>query len=150
MDGKAETLFADAVAPSVALAEGLQAALEEAIAGLPIPKVMSYQLADGVTTVQFVRPAHGLVALHGSDVVEVSVLGLAAGRVTHGHRFQGARDIALANADDYATPACRRRRRDGRLRRAPRDHPRGPARRPPRAREPRSAPRASTRRSSTR
>jgi glycyl-tRNA synthetase beta chain len=102
IDGKAETLFADAVAPSVALAEGLQAALEEAIAGLPIPKVMSYQLADGVTTVQFVRPAHGLVALHGADVVKISVLGLAAGRVTHGHRFQGARDIALANADEYA------------------------------------------------
>ena len=102
VDGKAETLFADAVAPSVALAEGLQAALEEAIAGLPIPKVMSYQLADGVTTVQFVRPAHGLVALHGNEVVKVSVLGLAAGRITHGHRFQGARDITLADAEDYA------------------------------------------------
>ncbi|HEX4943725.1 MAG TPA: glycine--tRNA ligase subunit beta, partial [Usitatibacteraceae bacterium] len=102
VDGKAETLFADAVAPSVALAEGLQAALEEAIAGLPIPKVMSYQLADGVTTVQFVRPAHGLVALHGADIVKVAVLGLAAGRITHGHRFQGARDITLANAEEYA------------------------------------------------
>lgn len=102
VDGKAETLFADAVAPAVALAEGLQAALEEALAALPIPKVMSYQLADGVTTVQFVRPAHGLVALHGTDVVPVSVLGLAAGRVTHGHRFQGTRDIALADAGEYA------------------------------------------------
>ena len=102
LDGKAETLFADAVAPAVALADGLQAALEEALAGLPIPKVMSYQLSDGATTVQFVRPAHGLVALHGTEIVKVSVLGLAAGRVTHGHRFQGARDIALAGADEYA------------------------------------------------
>ena len=48
------------------------------------------------------RPAHGLVALHGADVVTVSALGLAAGRITHGHRFQGARDIVLANADEYA------------------------------------------------
>ncbi|MBL0143645.1 MAG: glycine--tRNA ligase subunit beta [Betaproteobacteria bacterium] len=101
IEGKAETLFADAIAPSVSLAEGLQAALEEAIAGLPIPKVMSYQLADGVTTVQFVRPAHGLVALHGADVVTVRALGLTAGRLTHGHRFEGARDIALANAQEY-------------------------------------------------
>ncbi len=102
VDGKAETLFADSVVPAVPLAEGLQAALDEAIAGLPIPKVMSYQLADGVTTVQFVRPAHGLVALHGDAVVGVKALGLEAGRVTHGHRFEGARDIALANAGEYA------------------------------------------------
>jgi len=102
VDGKAETLFADSTVPSTPLAEGLQAALEEAIAGLPIPKVMSYQLADGSTTVQFVRPAHGLVALHGDSVVPVKALGLEAGRTTHGHRFEGARDIELANADEYA------------------------------------------------
>ena len=102
VDGKAETLFADTLAPSMPLAQGLQASLDEAIAGLPIPKVMSYQLADGATTVQFVRPAHALVALHGRDVVAISVLGLAAGRLTHGHRFQGARDIALADAGEYA------------------------------------------------
>jgi glycyl-tRNA synthetase beta chain len=62
---------------------------------------MSYQLADGATTVQFVRPAHGLVALYGGEIVDVSVLGLKAGRVTHGHRFQGVRDIPLASADAY-------------------------------------------------
>ena len=62
---------------------------------------MSYQLADGATTVQFVRPAHGLLALHGSDIVGVSLLGLKAGRVTHGHRFQGVADISVAAADAY-------------------------------------------------
>jgi glycyl-tRNA synthetase beta chain len=101
VEGKAETLFADSTTPAMPLATALQQALEEAIAQLPIPKMMSYQLADGETTVQFVRPAHGLVALHGSDVVPVKALGLEAGRVTHGHRFQGARDITLANADEY-------------------------------------------------
>ena len=35
---------------------------------------MRYQLADGVTTVKFVRPAHGLIALHGADVVPVTAL----------------------------------------------------------------------------
>jgi glycyl-tRNA synthetase beta chain len=101
MDGKSEMLFADATTPAMPLAEALQAALDEAIAGLPIPKVMSYQLADGVTTVSFVRPAHGLVALHGTAVVPVGALGLAAGRVVHGHRFQGAGDIELASAEEY-------------------------------------------------
>jgi glycyl-tRNA synthetase beta chain len=100
-DGKAEMLFADAKTPAVSLAQALQGALDEAIAGLPIPKVMSYQLADGETTVQFVRPAHGLVALHGGDVVAVRALGLAAGRTTHGHRFQGAHDIDLSDAGAY-------------------------------------------------
>jgi glycyl-tRNA synthetase beta chain len=102
VDGKAEMLFADATSPPVPLTEALQGALDEAIAGLPIPKVMSYQLADGVTTVQFVRPAHGLVALHGREVISVRALGLASGRVTRGHRFQGSRKaIELVSADGY-------------------------------------------------
>ena len=101
VDGKAEMLFADAMTPAMPLAAALQSALDDMLTSLPIPKVMSYQLADGETTVQFVRPAHGLVALHGGDVVDVAVLGLRAGRVTHGHRFQGAADISLAKAEDY-------------------------------------------------
>ncbi|MEO7743652.1 MAG: glycine--tRNA ligase subunit beta [Usitatibacter sp.] len=100
-DGKSEMLYADATTAAVPLAQALQSALDEAIAGLPIPKVMSYQLADGRTTVQFVRPAHGLVALHGGDVVPVQALGLRAGRTIHGHRFQGARDIELNAATEY-------------------------------------------------
>lgn len=79
----------------------LTSALEEAIEKLPIPKVMSYQLTDGLTSVKFVRPAHGLLALHGGNVVGVFALGLDAARVTHGHRFLGKADIELAHADDY-------------------------------------------------
>jgi glycyl-tRNA synthetase beta chain len=63
---------------------------------------MGYQLEDGATTVHFVRPVHGLIALHGAAIVPVSILGLSAGRITHGHRFQGIKDIPLASADDYA------------------------------------------------
>jgi glycyl-tRNA synthetase beta chain len=101
MDGKAEMLFARAMSPAVPLAQGLQAALDEALAALPIPKVMSYQLADGETTVQFVRPAHALVAMRGAQVVPVKALGLESGNRTQGHRFQGRRDISIASADDY-------------------------------------------------
>jgi len=65
-DGKNEALFYDSIAAGIPLAEGLQRALESAMAKLPIPKVMTYPLADGWTTVNFVRPVHGLVALHGA------------------------------------------------------------------------------------
>ncbi len=102
-DGKADILFYDSLAKGATLAEGLQKAVEAALAALPIPKVMTYQLADGWDTVNFVRPAHGLVALHGADVVPVSVLGLNAGRATHGHRFEAAVDpVVIADADAYA------------------------------------------------
>jgi glycyl-tRNA synthetase beta chain len=101
LEGDAEYAFLTQTIPGVTLAAGLQLALEEAIAKLPIPKVMSYQLADGATTVQFVRPAHDLVALHGDQIVDVSVLGLKSGRITHGHRFQGVPDIPVASADAY-------------------------------------------------
>jgi glycyl-tRNA synthetase beta chain len=100
-DGDTEYAFLNQTIPGLTLAAGLQIALQEAIAKLPIPKVMSYQLADGATTVQFVRPAHGLVALHGTEIVPVSVLGLKAGRLTHGHRFQGVKDIPVGAADAY-------------------------------------------------
>ena len=102
-DGKAEALFFDAVQPGAALAAGLQKALDETLAKLPIPKLMQYQLADGWTSVNFVRPAHGLVALHGADVVPVQALGLVAGRKTQGHRFEAAMDpVVLQDADHYA------------------------------------------------
>jgi len=103
-DGKAEALFLDSRIPGATLAEGLQKALDEAIAKLPIPKVMQYQLADGWTSVNFVRPAHGLVALHGDHVVPVSALGLTAGRTTTGHRFEAKLPvITLRDAESYAS-----------------------------------------------
>ena len=102
-DGKAEALFLDSRVPGATLAQGLQRALLEALAKLPIPKVMSYQLADGWSSVHFVRPAHGLVALHGDAVVSIEALGLTAGRTTHGHRFEArVSPIVLTDADSYA------------------------------------------------
>ena len=109
MDGKAESLFVDTVVPGALLADALQKALETAVARLPIPKVMSYQLESGCeqpgwTSVSFVRPAHGLVALHGTDVVPATLLGLQAGRRTCGHRFESPQPhIELRDADSYAS-----------------------------------------------
>ncbi|MDI1239425.1 MAG: glycine--tRNA ligase subunit beta [Polaromonas sp.] len=107
-DGKAEALFYDSLVTGAALDTGLQKAIEEAITKLPIPKVMSYQLETdcalpGWTSVNFVRPAHGLVALHGSTVVPVTALGLKAGNTTQGHRFEArVSPVVIKDADAYA------------------------------------------------
>ena len=102
-DGKAESLFVDQMVAGATLAEGLQKAVDETLAKLPIPKVMSYQLADGWTDVKFVRPAHRLLALHGADVVPVTALGLSADRVTQGHRFEAKNaTITVRDADSHA------------------------------------------------
>ena len=113
-DGKAEALFYDSMVKGATLADGLQKALNEAIAKLPIPKVMSYQLESGCdmpgwSSVSFVRPAHGLVAMHGSEVLlSVEALGLKAGNITHGHRFEAAVDpVVLMDADSYADTLAR-------------------------------------------
>ena len=101
-DGKADVLFFDAMQTGVNLPEGLQKAFDEALAKLPIPKVMTYQLADGWTSVNFVRPAHGLVAMHGSSVVPITALGLASSNTTQGHRFEAKNEkITLNHADSY-------------------------------------------------
>ncbi|MES2508383.1 MAG: glycine--tRNA ligase subunit beta [Pseudomonadota bacterium] len=102
-DGKAEALFYDSNVKGATLVEGLQKALLDSMAKLPIPKVMTYQLADGWSDVKFVRPAHGLVALHGSTIVPIEALGLKAGNTTHGHRFEASVDpVVLKDADAYA------------------------------------------------
>jgi len=101
-DGKADVLFYDALVKGALLAEGLQKAVEEALHKLPIPKVMTYQLSDGWESVHFVRPAHGLVALHGTTVVPISVLGLQSGNTTQGHRFEASiSPIVIKDADSY-------------------------------------------------
>ncbi len=102
-DGKADILFLDATQAGATLQEGLQKALDETLAKLPIPKVMTYQINDGWESVNFVRPAHGLVALHGDEVIPVSTLGLTAGNTTQGHRFEAKHPlVTLVSADSYA------------------------------------------------
>ncbi|MDO8438681.1 MAG: glycine--tRNA ligase subunit beta, partial [Telluria sp.] len=101
-DGKAESLFYTRSVAGSALQAGLQGALEESAAKLPIPKLMSYQRPDG-STVQFVRPAHKLIALHGETVVPLTLLGLVAGNKTLGHRFLSkGSEITIAHAEYYA------------------------------------------------
>ena len=112
-DGKTEALFYDSQVTGATLDVGLQQALLVTLAQLPIPKMMSYQLqADcelpGWSSVNFVRPAHGLLALHGSTVVPVKVLGLTSGKLTQGHRFEALMSpVTVGHADDYAATLLR-------------------------------------------
>ncbi|HEX6136136.1 MAG TPA: glycine--tRNA ligase subunit beta [Casimicrobiaceae bacterium] len=102
-DGKIDQIWLRRLAAGQSLERALQEALDEALARLPIPKLMRYAAAGSYyNNVEFVRPAHRLVALHGADVVRVRALGLEAGRVSAGHRFLGRADPSLATADAYA------------------------------------------------
>lgn len=100
-------LFLDVLQAGASLKEALQKAIEEALAKLPIPKVMTYQLHSntdnsGWESVKFVRPAHSLVALHGETIVPVNTLGLNASNTTQGHRFEAKQPlITINNADSY-------------------------------------------------
>ena len=103
-DGKVDALFLHSLATGTHIQLGLQNAIEEALEKLPIAKVMTYPnpSGDGWETVKFVRPAHGLVALHGEGIVPISVLGLHAGRETQGHRFEASvAKVVLKDADSY-------------------------------------------------
>jgi glycyl-tRNA synthetase beta chain len=108
MDGKAEALFYDSLVKGATITEGLQKAVTEAITKLPIPKVMSYQLAQncdmpGWSSVSFVRPAHKLIALMADKTLAIEVLGLKSGRETLGHRFEAAvSPVVIKDADSYA------------------------------------------------
>ena len=97
-DGKQDVYAHEFTQAGQTLAALLGEIINTAIKKLPIPKVMRW----GSSTHTFVRPVHGLVALHGADVVPVNVLGLDSGRQTLGHRFLSQGAIIFAQADDYA------------------------------------------------
>jgi glycyl-tRNA synthetase beta chain len=73
--------------------------VQEALKRLPISKAMRWGNGDD----QFVRPVHGLVMMHGSRALSGTVMGVAAGATTRGHRFMGSGTVTLASADEYET-----------------------------------------------
>lgn len=98
MDGKSETLFYAMSVPGARLDEVLADVVSEALKKLPIPKLMRW----GDSEYQFVRPVHGLILLHGNNVVPGELMGHRAGRHTRGHRFMGVGAIEIADAPAYA------------------------------------------------
>ena len=61
-DGKQDQLYYEGCEERRELGKGLQNALDYAVTHLPIPKIMSYQLANG-ETVEFVRPVKAFALL---------------------------------------------------------------------------------------
>lgn len=95
---KGEVFVCDKTVPGAKLAAVLEQHVTEAVRKLPIPKVMRWGNSD----TEFVRPVHGLIMLHGAQVVPGTVLGLSARNVTLGHRFLSQGQVRLAHARDYA------------------------------------------------
>ena len=97
MDGKAEALFYSDVKPGAQLAEVIAEIAGASLKALPIPKLMRW----GATEHQFVRPVHGLVMLHGAQVLHGNLLGIDSGNTTCGHRFIGEHSLVIDHANHY-------------------------------------------------
>ena len=105
-EGKNEALYLNVIAKGAALEQTAQSALEQTLNKLPIAKMMHYQVLqkDGqLADVQFARPAHRIIALHGDTTLNISALGIDANRETEGHRFLAAGNVTISNADQYET-----------------------------------------------
>ena len=80
------------------LAALLSDVLAEAVRALPIAKPMRW----GDHAWSFVRPLHGLVVLHGDQVIEAELFGIRSTRHSRGHRFHHDKPVWIADADAYA------------------------------------------------
>ena len=103
-EGKNEALYLNVIAKGASLEQSVQTALEQTLNKLPIAKMMHYQVLqkDGhLADVQFARPAHRIIALHGNQVLNISSLGIDAGNQTEGHRFLAPGNLTIVDADQY-------------------------------------------------
>ncbi len=95
--GNGEWLFCRLEKPGLALVDVLYPVLENALAGLPVARPMRWSNHD----FSFVRPVHWLLVLHGSDILDGSLLGIRAGRETRGHRVHSPGPHPVDTAADY-------------------------------------------------
>ena len=101
-ENNSELLYIDKNVEGAKLKDIIAECITSSLARLPIKKMMSYQLSDGWTTVNFVRPAHGLIILHGANIIKANVLGVESNRSTLGHRFESKKEIIeIQHADQY-------------------------------------------------
>jgi glycyl-tRNA synthetase beta chain len=96
-DNKGEFLFCRATRAGAPAAKLLPGIVRAALDGLPIARRMRW----GEGNVQFVRPVHWVVMLHGDAIVPCEILGIPAGRMTRGHRFHTRKPIALRSPGSY-------------------------------------------------
>lgn len=103
-EGKNEALYLNSIAQGAVLNTSLQNILEEAIKGLPIAKMMHYQVktVNGeISDAQFARPVHRILALHGSKTLSIHALGVQSSNLTEGHRFMSSGTLCINDANAY-------------------------------------------------
>src|SRR5262245_25245233 len=96
-DAKGEFLFCRTTRAGEPAAKLLPGIVQAVLDSLPIARRMRW----GNGTAQFVRPVHWVVLLHGDTIVPGEILGIAAGRMTRGHRFHTKKPIALRSPGGY-------------------------------------------------
>ena len=77
--------------------ELLGKALAEVCAEIPFRKSMRWGMGEAT----FGRPVQWLVALCGTEVIDVAFAGLRSGRTSRGHRFLAPATVEIANAGAY-------------------------------------------------
>jgi glycyl-tRNA synthetase beta chain len=90
-------LYAELDQPGKTLADLLPGMLERTVRAMAGARSMRWSDRDE----RFLRPVRWLVAVHGQDVVPLSLFGLDAGRATRGHRIHAPGEHELAQADEY-------------------------------------------------
>ncbi|MBX3702147.1 MAG: glycine--tRNA ligase subunit beta [Steroidobacteraceae bacterium] len=103
-DAKGEFLFCKLTRPGARTAALLPGIVQQALASLPVARRMRWGAGD----VEFVRPVHWVVMLHGDEIVPGEILGLPAGRMTRGHRFHAPKPVALRSPGVYLASLERR------------------------------------------
>jgi len=97
-----QILYLEKNIAGINLEDILSEIINNCINQLPIKKMMSYQLEDGWTSVNFVRPIKNLLILHGKKILKVSSLGFEANNQSFGHRFESKEKVLnIDHADNY-------------------------------------------------
>ena len=97
-----ETIYVQYTKKGIYLEDFFNSEFEKIVNTLPIKKLMSYQLNDGWTTVNFARPIKNFIAVHGNKVVNTSLYGKQSNNITSGHRFESSKEkILIDDAANY-------------------------------------------------
>ncbi len=94
---KGEWLVFNTVEKGRAATELLPDIIERALGALPIPRRMRW----GAGEAEFVRPVHWVVLLHGKNVIDATIMGIATGRESRGHRYHSSGPVTIAKPADY-------------------------------------------------
>lgn len=94
---KGEWLYYKLMQPGETLALRLPQMLEKVFAAMPMPKRMRWSDVD----VEFLRPVHWCLVLHGDQALDGQLMGLSFGRRTRGHRFHSPDWMDINTTEDY-------------------------------------------------